>query len=71
MRYFKCNDLKPEDRKMIFQDLNLTEEEKAKLEADVLSLEEQKVALKKQLEDGLITNEQYYKKVKLLNSIKS
>ena len=28
MRYFKCNDLKPEDRKMIFQDLNLTEEEK-------------------------------------------
>lgn len=30
--------------------------------------EEQKVALKKQLEDGLITNEQYYKKVKLLKN---
>ena len=29
---------------------------------------EQKVALKKQLEDGLITNEQYYKKVKYLKN---
>lgn len=28
MRYFKCNDLKSEDRKMIFQAPNLTEEEK-------------------------------------------
>ena len=33
-----------------------------------LTFEEQKVALKKQLEDGLITNEQYYKKVKLLKT---
>ena len=33
-----------------------------------LSYEEQKVALKKQLEDGLITNEQYYKKVKYLKN---
>ena len=32
-----------------------------------LSPKEQKVALKKQVEDGLITNEQYYKQVKLLN----
>ena len=33
-----------------------------------LSPKEQKIALKKQLEDGLITNEQYYKKVKLLKT---
>ena len=31
-----------------------------------LTPKEQKVALKKQLEDGLITNEQYYNKVKEL-----
>lgn len=31
-----------------------------------LTFEEQKVDLKKQLEDGLITNEQYYKKIKAL-----